>query len=155
MARAIRIASLPEFHFPGSGVTQLVYLRVPAMSSICKHVHRLPDCPQAPPAFFSSAYWNNQAGIRRTPVYITKIQAVFDYEPLAVILPNTTAKTSGVAARCHMPPAACKGKLPPAQKRLPSEPSPASRRSPASHVGALRVISATLVNPHNVRSRAV
>src|ERR1019366_72688 len=54
-----------------------------------------------------------------------------------------------------MPPAACKGKPPPAQRRLPSEPSPASRRSPASHVGALRVISATLANPHNVRSRAV
>ena len=49
-ARASRIAPLPEFHSPGSIITQFVYLRVPAMSSICNTFSKASELPpQAPP----------------------------------------------------------------------------------------------------------
>jgi hypothetical protein len=127
------------------------------MSSICKHFVNTspgpPNCPQ-PPSFRLHA-GTIRPESRELPYIPAKAQR-YSTRSRGRRFYRIQPRKPAAARRggtCRPPPA--KESRPRPQRRLPSEPSPASRRSPASHVGALRVISATLANPHNVRSRAV
>src|SRR5208337_3304535 len=160
MACAIRIASCPSPIPRGAGVTKLVYLRFCQCHRFVNLSLRPANSPRAPPwPSFCMQTGTISPESRELPYMPTKAQRYSTRSRRRHFLSNIIANLSNNIAKYRAVRRDSISQPPPAKEsrlRLKggsqSEPS---RRSAASYVNALRVISVTLVNPHNVRSRAV